>query len=281
MERATITAAVTMSQIQKGLDVIANNISNISTTGFKGSNPSFSSLLVQSMDRQPDKDQNLGRLSPLGIREGTGSRLAQTQLDTSEGSIEATDRMLDLALEEPNQYFTITTFDDNGNAHQALTRNGTFYLQEDANNKNLLNLVTANGSFVQNSNGEHIQVPANIKNVNFETNGQIVGETDQGQQVNLGRINVVTITHPQLLQSSGDSTYTLPNLNALGINRNDVIQQTPANAVSVKQGALEGSNVDLADQMTQLTNLQRSYQFNARAITISDEMSGLINSIRS
>jgi len=281
MDRATIAAAVTMSQIQKGLDVVANNMANLETTGFKASNSAFSSLLVQSLDNQPDKVQNLGRLSPLGVREGTGARIAQTQLDTSEGAIQTTNRMLDLALQQPNQYFTITTFDDNGTAHQELTRNGTFFLQEDANNKNLLNLVTENGSFVQNSNGGHIQVPANIKNVNFDANGQIIGVTDRGQQVNLGRINVVTVTHPQLLQSNGDSSYTLPNLNALGINRNDVIQETPVNAISVKQGALESSNVDLSDQMTQLLNLQRSYQFNSRAITIDDEMSGLINSMRS
>ena len=279
MDRALITAAVSMAQLQKGIDVVSNNISNINTTGFKGRNVSFSSLLVQSLNEQPDKDNDLGRLSPLGLRLGNGSKVAATQLDTRQGSIEQTDRDLDLALDNPNQFFTINVLADQG-AETRYTRNGTFYLQEDPIDKNLMNLVTSDGAFVVDNAGDHIQVPANFKDIQFSKTGEITAVMPNNQSVDVGQLGIVSIKHPQLLVSQGDSAYTLPDLNALGLTQADVFNTITPQDISVEQGALEASNVDLTDQMTQLTNLQRSYQFNARAISISDDMMGLINSIR-
>ncbi|GGH84161.1 flagellar basal-body rod protein FlgG [Pullulanibacillus pueri] len=280
MDRSMITAAVSMGQLQKGMDVISNNISNLNTTGFKGRNVSFSSLLVQSMNEQPDKNQDLGRLSPLGVRFGSGSRVAATQIDPSQGSIEKTDRALDFALGKPNQFFTIQVNDDGG-AETRYTRNGAFYLQEDAQNANLMNLVTADGSFVLNNQGNRIQVPAQFKDIKVSNTGAITAQRPGTlDTVNVGQLGVVSIKHPQLLESMGDSAFTLPDLNALGLTRADVFDQLNADDRSVQQGALEASNVDLTDQMTQLTNLQRSYQFDARAISISDDMMNLINSMR-
>ncbi|HSU79605.1 MAG TPA: flagellar hook-basal body protein [Candidatus Angelobacter sp.] len=280
MDRSLITSAVSMGEIQKAMDTVANNLSNLNTTGFKQRQAVFSSLLEQNLTNQPDALVPLNRETPLGLREGTGSKVSGTKMDMAEGAIKQTDRPLDLALTQPDQFFTIETPNSNGQAETRYTRNGAFYLSPDASNPNQMNLVTQNGAFVLDQTGKRIVLPKGTDQVTVSKTGQLQVNLQNGVQTTGSQIGVVSISKPQLLTSAGDTTFSMPSLAALKVPVANVLTRVPAQSVSVQTGALEASNVDLTDAMTQLTTLQRSYQFNARAIQVTDDMMNLVNTIR-
>jgi flagellar basal-body rod protein FlgG len=282
MDRSMMTAAVTMNQLQQGLDLIANNLANLNTNGYKSRSATFSSLLAQNMTRQPDETVNLGRLSPLGIRLGTGARVADTRLKMDQGSIRTTGRALDFALTQPDLFFTVSTTGQEGLATTTtgFTRDGAFYLQPDANNPRFLNLVTASGQFVLDENGNRIRIPGDYAEIHVDPTGEVSYETRGGQNVTVGRLGIVQILRPQLLEAQGDNVFVLPDLQALGLVVGDVIGPNIANQPVVQQGALESSNVDLSEEMTKMMTLERSYEFNARSLSVADDMLGLINNLR-
>lgn len=280
MDRSMISAAVTMNQLQKGLDVVANNLSNLSTNGYKSRSASFSELLYQNLTNQPDQDQNLGRLTPIGLRMGSGARLSDTQMDTSMGALKQTDRALDVALLKPDQFFQVSVRDDNGGYHTRYTRDGAFYLQPDANNPNKMNIVTASGAFVLGRNGQPLQIPSDTESITINQTGHIQATLRDGRNIQVGDIGVVAIKRPQLLQALGDNMLGFPDLAPLGLNLNDVVTPAGATETAVRQGMLEGSNVDLSREMTNMMMMERAYQFNAKAISVADDMQGLVNGLR-
>ncbi|MFC4620478.1 flagellar hook-basal body protein [Camelliibacillus cellulosilyticus] len=280
MDRSMISAAVTMNQLQKGLDVVANNLSNLSTNGYKSRSASFSELLYQNLTNQPDQDQNLGRLTPIGLRMGSGARLSDTQMDTSMGALKQTDRALDVALLKPDQFFQVSVRDDNGGYHTRYTRDGAFYLQPEANNPNKMNIVTASGAFVLGRNGQPLQIPSDTESITINQTGHIQATLRDGRNIQVGDIGVVAMKRPQLLQALGDNMLGFPDLSPLGLNLNDVVTPAGATETAVRQGMLEGSNVDLSREMTNMMMMERAYQFNAKAISVADDMQGLVNGLR-
>ncbi|HET7581098.1 MAG TPA: flagellar hook-basal body protein [Bacillales bacterium] len=274
MNTGMIAASVTMGQLQKKLDTIGNNLSNLNTYGYKSREVQFSDLLFQQVDNLPHQDQQ--RLTPDGIRVGYGAKAGETNLNLEPGSIKQTGRSLDIALRKPSQFFMIDT---NNRDSPAFTRDGSFYLQPDAANPNVLNLVTKDGAFVSGANG-HIQIPSDYKSIQIKPSGQIDVTLRNGQHVASGRITLAHILRPQLLESIGHNRLAFPNLQALNLNRADVVQAVAPEGADMKQGALETSNVSLIQEMTQMLNVQRAYELNARAVTISDESMKVVNNIR-
>ncbi|HET7522285.1 MAG TPA: flagellar hook-basal body protein [Bacillales bacterium] len=273
MNTGMIAASVTMGQLQKQLDTIGNNLSNLNTYGYKSREVQFSDLLFQQVNNLPHQDNQ--RLTPKGIRVGYGAKVGETNLNLKSGSIEQTGRSLDLALSKPYQFFQIET----AGGPPAYTRDGAFYLQPDATNPNRLNLVTKDGHFVVGKGGR-IQIPSDYKSIAIDQSGQIEVTLRNGQRVATGQLALAHILRPQLLESIGKNELAFPNLQALNLNRTDVVRPVAANAADVKQGALESSNVDLIQEMTQLLNTQRAYDLNARAVTIADQSMNVVNSIR-
>ncbi len=278
MDSSMITSAVTMGQLQQKIDQISNNLSNSGTNGYKSRDSEFTALLSQQVQNIPAKADSAGRLTPAGIRVGSGAAISDTQLNMAQGALKKTDRTLDLALTNPNQFFQIGVSGSNGNQTVQYTRDGTFYLSP-GNGNGPRQLVDANGNFVLGANGSPINIPANLSDIKFHENGTVDGQLPNGQTVNVGTLGLVNISKPQLLQSQGSNLFTLPNLQGLGIQPGSVIQQANGQG-SVMQGALEGSNVDTTKEMTDLVGIQRSYEFNAKALTIGDQMMGLINNLR-
>lgn len=280
MDRSMMTSAVSMGELQKALDTVANNLANVSTTGFKQRQTAFSSLLEQNLTDQPDATNQLGRDTAVGLRIGQGSKVSGTNTDMSAGAPKQTGRLLDVALLKPEQFFSVETRDAKGQTETRYTRNGAFYIQPDAANKNMADLVTANGAFVLDQNGKPLQVPANAQSVTIDQTGALQVTLNNGAQQSPGRLGIVAISRPQLLNSVGDSTFTLPNLTSLNIPTANVLTRVSPQNVSLQTGALEQSNVDMATAMTQLTELERAYQLNAKAVTISDNMMNLINNLK-
>ncbi|OOR09272.1 flagellar hook-basal body complex protein, partial [Bacillus mycoides] len=103
----------TLGQLQHKMDIISNNISNIQTTGYKRKESYFNDLLVQEFNNQKPRNE-IGRLTPLGIRQGTGARISQSQLVLTQGSMKQTNRNLDIALEKEDLFFRVRVADDKG-----------------------------------------------------------------------------------------------------------------------------------------------------------------------
>jgi flagellar basal-body rod protein FlgG len=280
--RSMITAANTMAQLGQQLDVISNNIANSNTTGFKRRETNFGELLAQQFTNLPNDKAT--RLTPNGVRYGVGARLAETNLVLAQGALTKTDRALDVALAKEGQFFRVLVQGENGAQEIGYTRSGAFYLTPSAENPNELMLVTSDGHPVLDENNAPILLPEGFKNIAISNNGTITATASDGRVIRRANIGITTILRPQLLQSAGDNIFTLPDLNELNVNEADVAVNMTGNLrnqISMTQGALEQSNVDLGTELTDMMITERSYQLNARAISLSDQMLGLINGIRS
>lgn len=283
MNRTMITASNTLTQLQHQIDLIGNNIANVDTTGYKRNEASFNDLLVQQLNNQPKQAAEIGRLTPLGIREGNGAKLSQAQLVTAQGALKTTNRNLDIALTKENLFFTVNVQDQNG-TNTRLTRDGAFHLSPVAGNRNQLQLVTAAGHAVLAENGNPIIINGQVKDLTISNTGRMVVTTANGRRQNFN-LGIVSVKKPPVLEKLGGNLYGLPaNLNGLGVNVNNIVTPLTGNLrgqISMQQGALEASNVDLSKEMTDLITAQRMYQFQSRSVTMADQMEGLVNSIRS
>ncbi|WP_047982578.1 flagellar hook-basal body protein [Ornithinibacillus contaminans] len=273
MSRLMLQAASTMNQLQQKMDLIGNNIANISTTGYKTRQADFSSLLFQQINNMTDPANAEGRLTPDGVRVGSGAKLGSINVDLSLGNLTNTGRALDVALTQPNQLFQISVTENNV-TETRYTRDGSFYLSPLANNQ--VALTTKDGDPVLGVNGQII-FEDGFDEINITDNGQITVRRGNDTQV-VGQLDVVEAVRPRLLEATGNNNFRLPDLDALGYNQADIIQDVQA---TMKSGTLESSNVDMAQQLTDLITAQRSYQFNARTISMGDQMMGLVNQLRS
>jgi flagellar basal-body rod protein FlgG len=271
-----ITAANTMNQLQQQLDVISNNIANTNTTGFKRRETNFAELLVQQFDNLPNDQSE--RLTPNGVRRGVGARLAETSLVLKQGTLMQTGRQLDVAFAQEGQFFRVLA-----DGAVRYTRDGAFYLSPSEANPNELLLVNGDGYPVLDSNNNPIVVPDGFKDIAISPTGTLQVIDASGNVAQTSDIGVTRVLRPELLQSVGDNLFAFPDLAALNVAEADAAMNMVGNLraqISLQQGALEQSNVDLGTEMTDLMITQRSYQMNAKSITLSDQMLGLINGIR-
>lgn len=276
MSRTMIQAAVTMNQLQNKLDLIGNNLANSQTTGYKGRQADFSSLLFQQMNNMTDPKNAEGRVTPDGVRIGSGAKLGSTNTNMALGAIAETGRGLDTALLGKNNLFQIQVT-ENGVAETRYTRAGSFYLSP-VNNNQAVMLTTNDGNPVLGENGP-IVIPAGFDGISIGDNGEIMVTRGNEKQA-ADRLSIVEAIRPRLLEATGQNAFRLPDLGALGYNLTDIIQETKANDTLVKSGSLEGSNVNTSKEMTDMILTQRSYQFNSRTISMSDQMMGLVNQLR-
>lgn len=270
MNRSMISASVTLGQLQRKLDTVANNLANVNTNGFKRRETSFADLLVQQMNNLPNRTPHPARLTPNGIRSGTGAAIAGTTLRLEQGTIKPTDRMLDLALIEPEYFFQVLH-----NGEVQYTRDGAFYLSE--SRPGFLNIVTGDGAYLLGVNGP-IEIPANYKDITIAKNGQVEVTLQNNAIINAGQLSLVNVERPQYLMAVGNNRFTGPTADT-DIALGDILA-TVNGAEVITQGALEMSNVDMALEMTNMIEMQRHFQLGARSITIADDMMGLVNRIR-
>lgn len=282
MNRTMMTAANTLNQLQSKIDQISNNIANVDTTAYKKTQTSFNDLLTQSFDNQPNESKEKGRLTTPGLRQGTGAMLSQSQLVLSQGAIKTTDRNLDAALTKEDQFFTVSVQDGKG-VNTRLTRDGAFYLSPNANDPDQMMLVTSAGHQVLDENGDPILIDGNITDIKISEDGVLTVNTEEYGSESFG-LGIVSVTKPQFLDRLGGNLLGLPeNIDGLDVSVDDIMTALTGdsrNQIAVRQGALESSNVDLSKEMSDLINVQRSYQFQSRSITMADQMNGLINGIR-
>jgi flagellar basal-body rod protein FlgG len=282
MNRTMITATNTLSQLQKQMDLISHNLANVDTAGYKRRDASFTDLLVQEYRNQPNnalEPQN--RMTPFNIRQGNGARLGQVQLTLSQGNLKSTGRSLDTAFTSEGQFYRVLVRNEDGSSAMRLTRNGALYLTPLSDNESML--VNSDGHAILDENSQPVTISGNVKNFRINETGGFSAEMYDGtsQNFNLG---VVLVEKPQFLEQKGGNLLGLPdNLAELGVEEADILTTLNGqqrNRISIQQGSLEQSNVDMSKEMTDLINVQRSYQFHSKSITLADQMLGLVNGIR-
>ncbi|WP_201714444.1 flagellar hook-basal body protein [Rossellomorea arthrocnemi] len=280
MNRTMITATNTLGQLQKQMDMIGHNLSNADTNGYKRRDASFSEMLVQQVKNQRVDRFETGRLTPLGVREGNGAKLSQSQLILNQGSLKATGRSLDFALTNDRQFFKVLAQDEDSRAVR-YTRDGAFFVSPTGNGEAML--VNGSGLPILDENDNFITFSEDASAFDLGDNGVLTVRDSLGgeEQFNLG---VVTVEKAQFLEQFGGNLLGFAdNLDELGVTEDEVVTNVTGGArsdISMVQNSLEGSNVDISKEMTDMLNVQRSYQFQARSISLADQMMGLVNGIR-
>lgn len=267
-----------MRGIQQALDNTANNLANIDTTGYKRRVASFSELLSDSMNEQPAAD-NQNRNTAPGIRIGSGARLGMTKLDMGQGSVKLTDVPTDVLIEGDGYFLVTQKIKDANNAviqeESRLTRDGSFKISFDDDEQGYV-LHTTSGHILTDDSGVNIVLPEPVKNIAISPTGEITADG----MVMPARIGIWKVDNPDQLQQVGENLFDAQLVS--GTNPSTVYTNALDTGVAtLRQGALEGSNVSMTEEMSQLVNIQRAYQLNSRAVGISDQMMGIANQLRS
>jgi len=260
MIRALWTAATGMDAQQLNMDVIANNLANVNTSGFKKSRADFQELLYQST-KLPGSATSAGTESPTGIQVGLGARTAAVQRVFSEGEVVQTGNQLDLAI-EGNGLFQITM----PNGDTAYTRSGTF--KQDGTGR----IVTSDGYVLS----PEITIPANTTKISIGSDGSVSVYLDNASTpTDLGQITLVTFSNMTGLRSLGRNLFA--ETNASGTPVTAVAGETGLGTIA--QGFLESSNVNLMEEMVNMIAGQRAYEINSKAIKAADEMVQMTNNL--
>jgi len=277
MNQSMINSAVTMGQVQKRLDTTGHNLANANTTGYKRRDITFSDLLIQQSNNNLSiANRDIGRNTVNGIRVGSGAAVAQTAMRFEQGSIQDTGRELDVSLTEPGYFFEISPTEL---GERRFTRDGAFYLSPNPNGAGENFLVNSEGEYLLSVEGNPIVLPANYQNFTITESGNIQITFDDGTEENVAQLQLVNITKPQLMQNNGENNFVFPNLGDLGLELDDVLEEAAGTGV-FRQSSLEMSNVDISKEMSDMIEAQRFYQFNSRAISITDQMMGLVTNLR-
>jgi flagellar basal-body rod protein FlgG len=261
MLKALNTAATGMQAQQTNMEVISNNMANVGTTGFKKARAEFEDLMYQTI-KEPGQASGANSVSPTGVQTGLGVRTASVQKDFSYGSSIVTKNPLDLQIEGPG-FFQIQTAD----GQVAFTRDGSF--KRDPQGK----LIDKNG----NSLLPEITIPGNASGIEIASNGEvriITSENQNPQQV--GQIDIVNFVNPAGLKAIGKNLFMLSPASGQPISTRPGLQGTGF----IAQGQLEGSNVNIADEMVNMITAQRFYETNSKTIQAADEMLKAVNSLR-
>ncbi len=251
MMRSLWTAATGMVAQQVHIDVLSNNLANVNTTGFKKSRAEFEDLMYQTI-RLAGTMNETGNRIPTGMQVGMGVRPVTVHKFFSQGNFQNTGNPLDVAI-EGDGFFLV---DRNG--EDVYTRDGSFKLNNEGK------LVTANGYTLQ----PEFTVPADTVNVVITETGHIAALDAAGTELSAADIQLYSFTNPAGLNAMGRNLYVATEASG------PAVSGTPGtdHFGTMAQGFLEGSNVEMVDEMVGLIISQRAFEVNSKAITTSDAM---------
>ncbi len=271
MMRALWSAASGMIAQQTNLDSISNNIANVNTNGYKTEQAEFKSLLYQTLQTRSTSAN--GDDKPISAQVGLGTRTASITTQFTQGALEEVDSLTAFAI-EGDGFFQVS----NAAGEKFYTRDGNFlFVQNDAGG---LSLVNTDGYYVQDNNGNNIEIPAGISSsqVYVASTGQIGYYNNEGTITLLdSQMALYQFPNASGLDKVGDNLYQPTASSGEALNE----LTTPGLIVSsVRQGYLEMSNVSVADEMVDMIVAQRAYEMNSKAITTSDSMLELANNLK-
>jgi len=257
--RALAIAATGMNAQQLNLEVIANNIANINTTGFKRARAEFSDLLYQAERLQGVPNRANAAVVPEGAMVGLGVKTVAVRNLHTQGSLISTGNKLDLAL-TGNGWFQI----EGANGEQMYTRAGSFNTNADGQ------VVTVDGFSVM----PEIVVPENAVDVIVNKSGQVFARMgDEAELQELGQLTLANFSNEAGLEPMGDNLFMETPASGPAIVG---VPGDPGFA-TIEQGYLEASNVDPVKEITELISAQRAYEMNSKVIKAADEMSATVS----
>ncbi|GGC92379.1 flagellar basal-body rod protein FlgG [Undibacterium terreum] len=252
MIRSLWIAKTGLDAQQTQMDVISNNLANVSTTGFKRSRAVFEDLLYQNI-RQPGAQSSQQTQLPSGLQIGTGVRPVATERIHTQGNLQAAGAK-DLAIQGEG-FFQVLLPDGT----TAYTRDGSFQTDNQGQ------LTTSSGYVIQPA----ITIPANTLSITVASDGTVsVTQPGTIASTQVGSITLATFINPTGLLSTGQNLYQetaasgAPSTNTPGTN----------GAGSIAQNYVETSNVNVAEELVNMIQTQRAYEINSKAITTSDQM---------
>lgn len=261
MIKSLNTAATGMKAQQTNMDVIANNLANVSTVGFKKARAEFEDLMYQT-SKEPGAATGANSVSPTGVQVGGGVKTSAVQKDFEQGSTKITKNPFDIEIDGAG-FFPVQL----SNGQIAYTRDGAFKKGADGR------LQDKNGNILQ----PEIVVPPNATGVEIAPNGQVAITVDlQTQPQSIGQLQLVNFVNPAGLRAIGQNLF-VPS-NSSGLPQQGVPGDTGLGSLS--QGQLETSNVNIVDEMVNMITAQRSYETNSKVIQASDQMLQAINALR-
>ena len=259
MLRTLWTSKTGMDANQQKLDAIGNNLANASTMGYKKVNVGFKDLLSESLDRQGYPINDKTSIMGTGVRTTTWSR------NNTQGNLQDTELATDLAIDGAGNYFRLTTADGS----KVYSRDGSFKIDTKGelvdSNSNKLDIEFANGRNAENTKFKE-------ENMMIDTDGNIFLKED-GIFNNVGKLNLYTAIGEDAFQSVGDNMFVPKQ----GAN----VQIANPNSTKIRQGFIEGSNVDVTQEMTDMIVTQRAFQLSSKSLETADQMWGMINNMRS
>jgi flagellar basal-body rod protein FlgG len=261
MIRSLWTAATGMQGQSASVDVIANNIANVNTVGFKKSRVDFQDLLYDTL-REPGAASSDSTEVPTGIQIGHGARVVAVTKQFSPGEYTNTKNELDLAI-VGHGFFKILL----PSGEDAFTRAGSFSLDSDGR------IVNPDGFVLE----PEITIPTDTVSLSVGMNGTVsVIQAGDTEQTEVGTIELSRFINPSGMKSIGKNLY-LPS-DASG----DELSGTPAeNGLGyIEQGYLEMSNVSVVDEMVNLITAHRAYELNSKIVIVSDEMLAMSNNLK-
>lgn len=255
MIQSFYSGANALSSQRLNIDVIADNVANIGTMGYKRARADFKDALYNRMKNPVENGPHMN------LQHGAGSIPLQINRAFLQGATLTTERALDFVI-EGRGFFTARGID----GETLYTRDGAFYID------NEMALVDAAGRYILDIYGDEITVLGNPEGMDIYSDGRIVFYDEDGDVSGEYYLGIVDFINPAGLLSMGDNYFTE--------SENSGFAETVENPSGIRNYALESSNVDLAMEVTRMIRAQRAYQFASRAISVADQMAGIANSIR-
>lgn len=260
MIRSLFTAATGMSAQQIEQDVIANNLANVNTMGFKKSRANFQDLMYQIYSKA-GATSSTGVQLPAGIEIGMGVKPISTQKIFSQGDYQQTGNPFDWAI-EGDGFFQL----DDGDGGTAYTRAGSFKINKDSNICNSEGLLLTPA----------LSVPQGTVVITVDKSGQVTATDSKGTMTQIGQLQIATFINPAGLSSAGRNLYNKTDASGEASVGNPGIEGKG----TISQYFLEMSNVNVIDEMVKMITGQRAYEINSKSIQTADAMLGIVNSMK-
>lgn len=263
--RSLWSGASGMNSQQTNMDVVSNNLANVNNSGFNRSRAEFEDLLYANLER-PRQDVNGVRSTPAGIQVGHGARVSSILKDFEQGALEETNSDFDVAI-EGNGFFVIQNGDE-----ELYTRTGNFKLDAEGF------IVTPDGRrLLDGPGGDEIEIDEGITEIMIEANGVVNVETTEDDELQeIAQIQLADFLNPAGLEAMGENNFRATTASG------EVQEGIPGEdgMGNLRQGFLESSNVNVAEEMVNMIKAQRAYEINSQSIQTSDEMMGIANNLR-
>lgn len=260
--RSLDIGATGMLAQQTNVDVISNNIANMNTSGYKRRRAAFQDLIYQNIDRPGAPSSDAGTTVPAGLQLGLGVRTGSVYRINEQGTIQITENPLDVAITGKG-FFQV----QQPNGDIAYTRDGSFQVNENGE------LVTVQGYTIDPG----ITIPQNATNVEINLSGEIFATLPGASSPsNLGQIQLANFVNPAGLAAIGDNLFLETTASGSPTTGNPNEEEFGA----LRQGAIEQSNVNIVEEITELISAQRAYEMNSSVISTSDEMLQTVSQLR-